>query len=94
MMEIKERVQWQTTSGEAVAVGDITVIPQSQALTVHLPFGGFVWNRPTAVVVERDGRAERIPIYDVTRVLQLGLLGLSLVFAFAPWIKSARRKES
>jgi hypothetical protein len=46
---------------------------------VRLPKGGFVWNRPTAVLVEQDGQARRIPIVDVTRILQVGLLGLAVL---------------
>jgi hypothetical protein len=44
-----------------------------------LPFAEFVWNRPTAIVVERAGRVERIPVWDVTRIVQLVLLALLVV---------------
>lgn len=81
MTQSKERFKWQTTSGETVTVGDVAVTPQSQALTVRWPHGGWVWNRPVAVLVERGDETKRIPIMDVTRVAQLGLYGLSLVFA-------------
>jgi hypothetical protein len=43
-----------------VTVDNVTVTPRSRTLVVRLPKGGFVWNRPTAVVVEQDGRARRI----------------------------------
>lgn len=66
-------------SAEPVTVGGITVTPRSKALIVRLPKGGLVWNRPTAVLVERDGQARRIPIVDATRILQVGLLGLAVL---------------
>jgi hypothetical protein len=70
---------WRGASAGPVTVGNITVTPQSKALIVRLPKGGFVWNRPTAVLVERDGQARRIPIVDVTRILQVGLFGLAVL---------------
>lgn len=72
-------IQWQTLSGEQITLGDTRITPQTQALVVRWPHGGFVWNRPTAVIVERGGKTERIPIVDVTRIVQLALLGLSIL---------------
>jgi hypothetical protein len=95
MARLKDVIQWQTISSRPVTVGDVTVTPQSQALAVHWPFGGFVWNRPVAILVERGGplSVERIHVVDVTRMVQLGLLGFSLVFSIAILAKSIRRKE-
>jgi hypothetical protein len=76
-----------------VTRGDTTVTPQTRVLTVRLPFGGFVWNRPVAVQVERDGRIERIPIVDFTRLAQLATLGFGLVLSFVIWLGSSRSKE-
>ena len=93
MKRLEEMFKWQTISGDKVAIGDVTVTPQSQALTVRWPNGGLAWNRPAAVLVERGERAERIPIVDVTRIAQLGLLGLSLVFTMMTIVLSARRRR-
>jgi hypothetical protein len=72
----------------------MTVTPQSQVLIIRLPFGGLVWHRPTAILVERGGQTSRIPIVDATRVIQLALLGVvALVFTVTVWIQSSRRKE-
>ena len=85
MSRFREMVQWQTISGKPVTAGDLTVTPQSWALIVHGPYGGWVWNRPVAVQVEHANQpgagATRIPIVDVTRLAQFGLLGLSLIFS-------------
>jgi hypothetical protein len=91
--KLKDVVQWQTVSGEAVTVSDVTLTPQSQALTVRWPSGGLVWNRPTAVLVERDGQTERIPIVDVTRIAQLTLLGLGFVFFVVTLMLSIRKRR-
>ncbi|HET7089485.1 MAG TPA: hypothetical protein VFL17_12625 [Anaerolineae bacterium] len=93
-MQVTRMFQSQAVSGSPVQAGDITVTPQSRALIVRLPFGGLVWRRPTAVLVERAGQMSRIPIVDVTRVVQLALLGASvLVFLITVRIQSSRQKE-
>ena len=96
MAQLKDfGVQWQTVSGDPMTVGDVSVTPQSQALVVRWPFGGFVWNRPIAVVVERDGAGfvERRRVVDVTRIIQLGLLSFSLIISIVVLGKSVQGKE-
>jgi hypothetical protein len=91
-MQVADVFQLQTVTGHPVQAGDITVTPQSQALIVRVPFGALVWRRPTAILVERAGRSFRIPIVDVTRAIQLALLGVS-AYMFSVMIQSSRRKE-
>ena len=73
--------QWQTISGGQVTVGDVALTPESRALIVRWPRGGLVWVRPVALVVERGEEQERVLIADVTRELQLGLLGFAIIAA-------------
>jgi hypothetical protein len=73
------KIKWQDGSGHPVTAGEITVTPHSQALIVRWKQGGFVWNRPVAVVVEQSGQTQRIPILDLTRILQWSLLATSAV---------------
>ena len=93
MSKLKDVVQWQTISGEEVTIGDVTLTPQSQALTLRWPNGGFVWNRPVAILVERGGQTERVPVVDVTRIAQLTLLGLGLVFSMVTVILSIWKRR-
>ena len=93
MAGLKEMLKWQRLSGDKVSVGDVTVTPQSQALTVRWPNGGFVWNRPVSVLVQRGEGTERIPIVDVTRMAQLGLLGLGVVFSVVALMVSVRGRR-
>jgi hypothetical protein len=74
-------------------VDDITVTPQAQALIVRWPRGGFVWNRPVAVTVERDGSRESMYVPDVTRWVQAGMLVVGLAFLIMGWAVSARRNR-
>ena len=88
---IVEVVAAREMSAESLTVHDITVTPRSRAVVVRLPKAAFVWNRPTAVLTEQRGRARRIPIVDVTRILQVGLLGLAMLTAAASLLERRRR---
>jgi hypothetical protein len=91
MRSVLEVLSAREASAEPVTVGGLTVTPRSRALVVRLRNGGFVWNRPTAVLVEQGGRARRIPIVDYSRVLQVGLLGLAALLAGAGLLRSRDR---
>ena len=82
----EEIFQLEIHDGEKIQVRDIagvdrTITPQSQAFSVRLPNGGFVWNRPAAVLVEQGDQVERIPIVDVTLLGQIILWGATALFA-------------
>ncbi len=79
-MPLKDHVQYQLETGSPTPVGEVTLTPQSQVLTVRWPNGGWVWNRPVAVLVEQEGETERLPIVDVTRYAQLGLIAFAFIF--------------
>jgi hypothetical protein len=93
-------VQWRTGAGDSIRVGDSTVTPLAQALVVRLPWqagsgrrgGAFVWNRPVAVLVERAGQSQRLPIVDVTRIVVWSLMG-GLLLVGAGLAASRRNKE-
>ena len=78
---LQEIIQWETHAGEPVRAAGVTVTPLAWALTVRLPFGGLVWNTPVAVLVDRDGAVERLPIVDVTRIALIGIGLFSAVVA-------------
>jgi hypothetical protein len=86
-------VRVQTLSGDPLSVREATVTPQSRAIVVRWPRGGWVWNRPLAVLVEREGETERIPIVDVTRLAQLGLFALSMVFSVRALVRLVRERR-
>ena len=44
----------------------------------------------STVLVERDGRTERVPVVDATRIAQLFLLGLGFVFFVVGLMLSVR----
>ncbi len=91
MARLGNILQIETQSGTPATFGNLTVTPESQALVLRLPFGGFVWNRPTAVLLETEGERQHIPIVDVTRIAQLALA--VLVFGLVIWSRTGERKE-
>jgi hypothetical protein len=97
MSRFKDTFQRQTLSGDPIAIGDVAITPQSQALTISWSRGGWVWNRPVAILVERGGKVERIPVVDVTRMAQWVMLGISVLFSICVvgrfLIRSARERR-
>jgi hypothetical protein len=87
MTRFKDAVRFETRSATSTMVGDTTITPQAQSLSIRWPRGEWVWNRPTGVLVERNGQTERIPIVDVTRVALWTMLGITV----ALWALSLRR---
>ncbi len=79
--------------GEPIRVGDVRVSPVSWSLVGRWPGGGFVWSRPAALDVERGGRVERVPIIDVTRLVQLGLAAVTLCGALGLIVRRRRQTK-
>jgi hypothetical protein len=90
-MPLKDIIHYQTVSADPIVIGDTRVTPQAQTLSIRFPFGGLVWNRPSAVLVERDDGTQRIPIVDVTRLVQIVLFGLILAFSVIITLLAALR---
>lgn len=76
-------MELKTRSGKPIKRGAITVTPEAQALLVRLPFWGFVWNRPVSVVIEENGRRERLEIHDQTRAAVLTMASAGIVVSAA-----------
>ena len=93
MPRLQDFIRVENTSADPIVVGDTRVTPQAQAFSVRFPFGGFVWNRPTAVLVERDDVTQRIPIVDVTRVAQVVLFGLVVTISVLITLLAMRQRR-
>ena len=72
-------IEWKTVPGTAVSTPNHTLIPESQALIIKFPYGGFVWQRPTAVLIQTGNQTERHPIVDATRLATWSIIGASLL---------------
>jgi hypothetical protein len=86
-------VEWREARGRPTTVGDRTITPVARSLITRWPGGGFVWSTPTAVLVERGGSAERIPIGNLNgRILRAMRVGA--VVLIAAWIAMDRKRRS
>ena len=85
-MNLRPELTVRTLAGAALEAGKVRVTPESRVLVLRLPFGGLVWQRPSAVVVQREDRVERLCIVDITRVAQLVLWAC----AVAAWLVARR----
>ncbi|MGD2048559.1 MAG: hypothetical protein PVH03_03650 [Chloroflexota bacterium] len=83
---MKDILQIKSVRGGRVEFDDTAVTPISKALVLRLPFGGFVWNRPVGIEVEKDQNIERIPIIDVTLMVQLGLVAFGTIITIIYWL--------
>jgi hypothetical protein len=71
--------RWTAADGAAVHAGEFTATPRAHALTVGGPNGGFAWQFPTSVLVEGPEGTRRVPIVDVTAIVWLALLGVTMI---------------
>jgi hypothetical protein len=78
MADLSKYLNWEPVTGEPQVVGNRIIRMQAQAISLITPFGGFVWNRPTAVLVEKDGITDEVPIIDPTRyaLISIGVMGV------------------
>lgn len=90
----KPSFRMETRWGEPLVAGDTEIVPQSQALTIRWPYGGYVWNRPVAIVVRRGDQEERLPIVDVTLATRLALFALGAVSSLIFLIRSIQNRRS
>ena len=86
-------LQIESARGERIVYDEISVTPISKALIVRLPFGGFVWNRPVSIEIEKDQNIERIPIIDVTLLAQLGIIAIGTVVTIAFWLINRKNRQ-
>lgn len=79
-------IEKETYLGVPLTVGRRTITPQSQAVRVLLPIGGFVWNRPMAVLVTENNHTITIPIPDPTRVILWSFTGIGVLVSLFVWL--------
>jgi hypothetical protein len=86
-------------SGEPIQAGMYTLVPFNQVVRVQVPKlkGGLIWNRPSSILARKaDGQEFVIPIKDVTRQVQIAVMGgaiLASLFCFVAIRLSRRAKD-
>ena len=90
------RTRWIETAthdGPTIAQDGYTATLQNWSLSAAWPGGGWVWNRPKAVLVNRMGVQERIPIRNITQLVQIALCILAAAGAISLFIQPATRSQ-
>jgi hypothetical protein len=79
MATLSKYVTYETCSGRPHKIGDAVVTPISRVLILALPFYNLVWNRPVAVIVEQGDTTKKLPIVNITLLVQSAavIIGLS-----------------
>ena len=80
---MKNVFEWRTITGATIVVGELEVTLEARTLAVRLPVGGLAWTRPSAVIVRRGSKVEKIPIHDVTRIINSAMLACTPALALA-----------
>lgn len=81
-----------TIEAPPITRGDTTITPLMQVilfrirLPIYKQWAGYYqwwgWKRPAGVIIQAGNHPpQRIPIIDLTRVLQIGILGFGLMIA-------------
>ncbi len=96
---LRPTLQVRTTQGRPIVVGERQIVPiaRSISLAVGRPGGpvaaGYVLNRPVAVLETWHGQTRRIPIVDLTRLVQLAFLAAGVLLALAASRKRRQRRR-
>ncbi len=70
----------ETKFSQPIAIGLVSITAQSELIRIKRPLCHIIWHRPIAILVEQDGQAQSVPIWDVTRLLHSGLLISTFIF--------------
>jgi len=84
----------ETGAGEPILAGGLTIVPFARSVRIH-PAGvpvGLIWNSPAALAIQGgDGPDRKLPMRDVTRRVQLALLGAGLAGSLLIWLTFRRK---
>lgn len=93
MSESGKRFLLETRTGTPITVRGMTIRPQSRVIGLRWPGGGFVWNRPFGIQVERDGQTEEHRIIDVTRFARVFLYAFAILLPALLWAQMVKERR-
>ena len=91
-MRFGSMLEWKESAGTPTLAGDVTLTPLAKSLILRWTRGGVVWSGPSAVIVEREGTTEHIPIVNANRRI-LWSMRAGAVALVASGIILGRRRE-
>jgi hypothetical protein len=82
---VQDHVEWRTVSGTPIEAHGMTITPRSWSIVFHFGRGGFVFNRPVGLRVEREGETETIPILNINRIVKWSMVGAWIGGMIVAW---------
>jgi hypothetical protein len=84
----REIIESKVIAGHPIRIDGDQVVTLTRSIRAHLfgLRGGFVWNRPIAImIIGEDGTERVLPIRDMTRTSQILLLGAGIIGSLLIW---------
>jgi hypothetical protein len=78
--------------GAPMQAGDLKITPFSRVWRFQIPgqgngMNGIIWNRPLSILVEtKTGEEHVLPVIDITRQAQWGILGVTVGLLLVAWL--------
>ncbi len=72
-------------------VSELKIMTDSRVVKLSGKGWGWVWNRPSGLIIQRGNQRQRVPIFDFTRILQILFYGLSALMVIAGLIKGLNK---
>ena len=69
----------ETHTAEPIAAGELRLVPIARSARLELGRVSLTWNRAVGLTAESAGGETTVPIRDLTRRLQLAILGAGLL---------------
>lgn len=86
-------VERRSARGSPVTIGDCTITPVAHSLVARWPGGGYVRSGPEAVLVERQGKTERMPVANLNDRI-LWAIRVGAVALIAVWTAKDRMRRT
>ena len=90
----QSRIKRAVKPGKTIQRGDLRVTPYHRAWLQVGKSGGWVSSRPSHLLVENEGKVQKIPIVDLTRLLQMFFFSCSLLFLTVSLLSNLRRRNN
>ena len=69
MVTWKPSIKWQRKTKDLYKTDSQSIHLESKALEIRFPFGGFVWNTPSAVLIQGEDYQDRQIIRSIFKIL-------------------------
>ena len=90
MAKISDFIKWETNATQSQNINGSSLQLESKVLSIQFPGGEYVWNRPTAVYINKGNQTTRIPITDTTRNTLWIISGTTILISILARLKNKR----